>query len=154
MNEIAHYLSPQDIILHLDVADKLALFDAIGRHLEQTHKLPYKWIVPSLSRREQDGCTGIGKGVAIPHARIDGLLRTLAVYVRLASPIPFDAPDGKPVSDVLVLLVPNPANIVHLKILSEISQLFSDQGFRDALHKSVSRHEVIQLFSAWRLGKT
>src|SRR5262245_54009823 len=129
MNEIAHYLSSQDIMLHLDVADKLALFDAIGRHLEQQHALPYKWIVPSLSRREQDGCTGIGKGVAIPHARIDGLLRTLAVYVRLASPIPFDAPDGNPVLDVLVLLVPNPANLLHLKILSEISQLFSDQRF-------------------------
>jgi nitrogen PTS system EIIA component len=150
MNDIANYLKSQDICLDLHVPDKPALFDAVGMHIERQHDLPRDWVVQSLSRREQAGSTGVGEGLAIPHARVNGLTRTLAVYVRLSSPIPFDAPDDKPVSDVLVLLVPSPANLVHLKLLSEVTQMFSDRRFRKQLRSSADAHEIVQLFTSWR----
>ena len=149
MDSIAEYLSSQDIRLDLDAGDKRALFDAVGLLMEQEHGLPHDWVVQSLSRREQAGSTGIGEGVAIPHARVNGIGRTLAAYIRLASAISFDAPDGKPVSHVLVLLVPNPANVTHLTLLAEVTRLFSDPGFRKQVEASSDTYAIRQLFSSW-----
>ena len=59
-----------------------------------------------LFAREKLGSTGLGQGVAIPHGRIKGLKDALGAFIRLAEPVPFDAPDGRPVSLLFVLLVP------------------------------------------------
>ncbi|WP_366504391.1 PTS sugar transporter subunit IIA [Propionivibrio sp.] len=73
-------------------------------------------------------------------------------YVGLKSPIPFDAPDGKPVSDILVLLVPKQATEEHLQILAEATQMFSDGRFRERLHQCKHAQEVKQLFATWMLA--
>ena len=70
-------------------------------------------------------------GVAIPHGRIKGLKEALGAFLRLAQPVPFDAPDGNPVSLVFVLLVPEKATEKHLQILSELAQMFSDKALRE-----------------------
>ena len=75
----------------------------------------------SLFAREKLGSTGLGQGIAIPHGRIKGLKDALGAFVRPRQPIPFDAPDGKPVSLVFVLLVPEQATEKHLQILSELA---------------------------------
>ena len=149
MNSIADLLTIQDIILDLEVVNKDQLFDEIGRHMEAAHGMPPEWVVLSLSRREQVGSTGLGEGVAIPHARIKDLFRIQLAYVRPKSPIPFAAPDGKPVSDILVLLVPKQATEEHLTILSEATRLFSDVRFRERLHQCVEPAAVKQLFADW-----
>ena len=149
MNAIASSLSPQDVWLDLEIASKSELFDAIGRHMEREHSLPADRVVQSLSRRERIGSTGVGQGVAIPHARVNGMDRIQALYVRPKSPMPFDAPDGRPVSDVLVLLVPAPASDEHLKLLAEAAQMFSDRRFREHLHTCTDQRAGMQLFSSW-----
>jgi PTS system nitrogen regulatory IIA component len=151
-SDIARYLSSNDIWLDLKVTDKRGLFDAIGRHLEREHGLSHDLVVASLSRRELAGSTAVGEGVAIPHARISGLDRILVAYARLASPIRFNAPDGEPVTHVLVLLVPNPAVDEHLKILAEAAHLFSDRQFREQLAASADPDATMQLFSTWTKG--
>ncbi|HEY7759875.1 MAG TPA: PTS sugar transporter subunit IIA [Burkholderiales bacterium] len=153
LNAIARYLSPNDVCLDVEVANKTRLFDFVGRHMEREHGLPQDWVVVSLSRREQAGSTGLGQGIAIPHARVNGLDRILVLYARLKSSVDFDAPDGRPVSDVLVLLVPNPAADEHLRILAEATQMFSDRRFRKRLHASSNRQEVVQLFACWPEAK-
>jgi PTS system nitrogen regulatory IIA component len=149
MNAIAGYLTGRDICLDMDVSNKRALFEEIGRHMEREHGLRWDRVAQSLARREQIGSTGLGQGVAIPHARVAGLARVRALYVRLKSPIQFDAPDDEPVSDVLVLLVPAPATDEHLSLLAEAMQLFSDQRFRTRLHACTEGKEIARLFSAW-----
>lgn len=149
MNTIADLLRAEDVLLDLDVSSKSQLFEKLGAHLERQHGMPQEWVVLSLSRREQVGSTGLGEGVAIPHARIKDLFRIQLAYVRLRSPIPFDAPDGKPVSDILVLLVPKEATEAHLRILAEATQMFSSPAFRERLHASQQAWEVRQLFSTW-----
>ena len=119
MNTIAQYLWPEDILLDIDVANKAELFDAIGRHMEREHAMPRERVVVGLSRREQVGSTGLGEGVAIPHTRVEDLSRIQLAYLRLKTPLPFDAPDGLPVSDVLVILVPKQATEEHLWILAD-----------------------------------
>jgi PTS system nitrogen regulatory IIA component len=149
LNAIGRYLQPDDVCLDIEVANKGRLFDLIGQHMERRHGLSSNWVVISLSRREQAGSTGLGEGVAIPHARVNGLDRIWAMYLRLKSPIPFGAPDGGPVSDVLVLLVPNPATDEHLHLLAEATRLFSDRRFRNRLRASNTPPEVAQLFATW-----
>lgn len=151
MNTISDLLRTEDIIFGLQVATKSQLFEEIGRHMEAKHGMPQAWVVLSLSRREEVGSTGLGDGVAVPHARIKDLDRIQLAYVHLASPIPFAAPDGKPVSDILVLLVPKQATEEHLRILAEATQMFSDTGFRQRLGWCSQAAEAKKQFDAWPL---
>lgn len=151
MTTISDLLRTEDIIFDLAVRTKSRLFEEVGRHMEEMHGMPQAWVILSLTRREAVGSTGLGDGVAIPHARIKDLDRIQLAYVRLASPIPFDAPDGKPVTDVLGLLVPKEATEEHLRILAEATKMFSDQGFRERLRLSANASEAKKQFDAWPL---
>jgi len=146
---IADLLLAEDVLLDLGVSNKSQLIDQIGRHMERMHAMDRECVVLSLSHREQIGSTGLGQGVAIPHARVKQLDRVQVAYIRPASPIPFDSPDGQPVSDVLALLVPRQATEEHLAILAEAAQLLSDRRFRDRLHQCRHPLEVKRLFEAW-----
>lgn len=148
MSTIAKYLWPEDILLDIEVASKSQLFDEIGRHMEREHAMPRAWVAAGLSRREQVGSTGLGEGIAIPHARVEELSRIQVAYLRLRNPIPYDAPDGRPVSDVLVLLVPKRATEEHLLILADATQIFADPQFREHLHSCRHELEVKSLFES------
>ena len=151
LNTIAALLQPRDILPDLAVSDKDHLLLDIGRHMEREHGLPAAWVSNSLARREQAGSTGLGQGFAIPHARVKELERIQVAYLRLESPIAFDAPDSLPVSDVLVLLVPKQATEVHLKILSEATQMFSDPAFRQRLQQCQGSGEIKRAFDTWSI---
>ncbi len=146
---IADLLRTADIILDLAVASKSQLFDEIGRHMESRHGMPQDWVVLSLSRREEVGSTALGEGVAIPHARVKNLDRIQIGYFRLTTPIPFAAPDGKPVSNILVLLVPKQAIEEHLTILADATRMFSDARFRERVQLCKEASKVKELFASW-----
>ncbi|WP_188689664.1 PTS sugar transporter subunit IIA [Silvimonas amylolytica] len=146
--DISQLLQPEDIVLDLNVSSKARLFEEIGRRLQQTHNLSVDLVVKSLHDREKLGSTALGLGMALPHARIKGLNEAIAVFVRTELALPFDAPDGKPVSNILALIVPERATQAHLEILAAIAQLFSDQDFRNKLRTCATPQEVHQLFAA------
>jgi PTS system nitrogen regulatory IIA component len=108
-------------------------------------------VVDSLNAREKLGSTGLGQGVAIPHARIKGLAKAVAAFVRPKLPIQFDSPDDDPVGCFFVLLVPAQATEQHLQILANVAQMLSNAQFRDRLGESKSQDEIHQLFAVWRL---
>jgi PTS system nitrogen regulatory IIA component len=149
MNQIAQLLPPANILLDLDAESKASLFDALGMLFEASHALARRTVVDSLMAREKLGSTGLGQGVAIPHGRIKGLARAQGAFVSLRRPIAFDAPDGKPVSQVFVLLVPEHATEQHLQLLSELAQMFSDRGFRERLAAAGDAAAVHARFKAW-----
>jgi PTS system nitrogen regulatory IIA component len=101
-----------------------------------------------LLRREKAGLTGLGQGVAIPQARFAGLPQIQALYLR-PSATPFNAPDGMPLTDILALLVQEPASSEHLEILAEAARMFSDARFREQLRASTDAAEVNRLFATW-----
>jgi PTS system nitrogen regulatory IIA component len=152
MKSIADLLTPQDIALDVVVSGKSELLDEIGQHMESVHGIPEGSVIRSLAHREQIGSTALGQGIAIPHARIKELDRIQLMYLRLRLPVPFNAPDGKPVADVLVILVPKLATQEHLQILAETSQMFSDHVFRERLHRCTNPVQVKQLFDCWPKG--
>ena len=149
VNVVAKLLTPNDIRLEVEVSGKLELFEQIGQLMEQRHGLSHDFITRGLLRREKAGSTALGEGVAIPHARYAGLAQTQALYLRPRQPMPFNAPDGRPVTDILVLLVPEPANSDHLEILAEAARMFSDSRFREQLRASADAVEVNRLFATW-----
>jgi nitrogen PTS system EIIA component len=150
MNHIAELLPEENVVLGVSAASKPQLFDAIGRLFEGTRGLSRNTVVDSLTARERLGSTGLGQGIAIPHGRIKGLTQAQGAFARLAAPIPFDAPDGKPVSQVFVLLVPEQATEQHLQLLSELAEMFSDRAFRDALAHASSTQALHHLFTEWK----
>ncbi len=133
MNRLSRLLPPQNIVLDLPVTSKKRLFEQVGLLFENNHGIERGKVFDSLFARERLGSTGLGEGVAIPHGRIKGSKEALAAVVRLAQPIPFDAPDGKPVGLLVFLLVPEAATDEHLELLSELAELLADTATRQAL---------------------
>ena len=149
MNQIAELLSPERILLDLDAASKARLFEAVGGAFAAQGGLDASAISTSLAAREKLGSTGLGQGIAIPHGRIRGLPEAKGAFVRLKSPIPFDSPDGKPVAQVFVLLVPAQATEKHLQLLSELAQMFSEASFRESLATPTDAGGVRDVFDRW-----
>jgi len=150
MSLVAELFSAEDVLLDLDATDKAGVFEEVARLFEQRHGIAPALVVDRLTARERIGSTGLGNGVAVPHARIDGLSQAVVAVVRPRAPIPFDAPDYKPVSDIVVFLVPKQSTDQCLLILAEIAQMFSDQGFLQRLRTSTSATQVHELFAGWQ----
>ena len=106
-------------------------------------------VLESLTAREQLGSTGLGHGVAIPHARMPQCDAAAGVFVRTKAAIPFDAPDRKPVSIFLALVVPKQATERHLQLLATAATMFSDRAFRDKLRACPDPDMVRELLAAW-----
>ncbi len=150
MNQIAELLPVANIALDVDVATKARLFEAAGALFATSSGIDGSLVATSLAAREKLGSTGLGQGVAIPHGRIRGLKEARGAFVRLKQPVPFDAPDGKPVSQVFVLLVPEQATDLHLQLLSELAQMFSERDFREKLGSARDAAGLVDLFRAWQ----
>jgi PTS system nitrogen regulatory IIA component len=150
MNLIAKLLAPQDVLVDADLSSKKRVFEQMGLLFENNHQLARSSVFDSLFAREKLGSTGLGQGVAIPHGRLKGLREACAGLVRLREAIPFDAPDGQPVRLVFVLLVPERATDLHLQILSELAQMFSDRALREAMGAAPDAQALYQLVASWQ----
>ena len=99
-------------------------------------------IFESLIGRERLGSTGLGKGVALPHARVAGIEQPIGALVHLQTPIDFDAIDKQPVDLLFALVVPEHSTDEHLRILANLAEMFSDQPFCDQLRQSETPEEM------------
>jgi nitrogen PTS system EIIA component len=149
MNQITQLLPLTNIALDIDAPSKSRLFDVAGELFAASAHLVPATVAASLAAREKLGSTGLGQGIAIPHGRIKGLREAVGAFARLRAPIAFDAPDGKPVGQVFVLLVPEQATDLHLQLLSELAQMFSDRAFRDRLAAAATPDDLYALFRSW-----
>jgi PTS system nitrogen regulatory IIA component len=149
MNSFAQFLFPENILLGLNTPDKMQAFAHIASLLERQHLVSRTLVFEGLCAREQLGSTGLGEGVAIPHAQIDRLHRPIAAFARLNVPIDFDAPDAKPVSEMFILLVPANRTYDHLQILADIAEMLCDPPFRVRLERATEVLAVQQIFQHW-----
>ena len=149
MNPIGELLSLDDVRLDLDASNKEQLLEQVATLLAARHGPSKTFILDSLTAREQLGSTGVGHGVAIPHARMSQCAVPVAAFVRTKVAIPFDAPDGKPVSVFLGLIVPNKANERHLQLLATAAGMLGDRIFRDKLKTATDPNAVRELIATW-----
>ena len=150
MSLVAKILSVSHVSVELQASSKKRLFEQAGLLFENLDGIARSLVFDSLFAREKLGSTGLGQGVAIPHGRIKGLKEALGAFIRVEQPVPFDAPDGNPVTLVFVLLVPEQATEKHLQILSELAQMFSDKALRDAMGRAPDAAALHELVAAWQ----
>jgi PTS system nitrogen regulatory IIA component len=149
MNLISKILPASQIVLDTESSNKKRVFERVGLLIENNLQIARSVVFDSLSAREKLGSTALGQAVAIPHGRIAKLREATGVFVKTAQPIPFDSPDSVPVNLIFVLLVPERATDLHLQILSELAQMFSDSLFREQLQTCNDPAALHQLFMNW-----
>ena len=146
--ELDELLSVDRIILDLRVRNKAELLRELSRRAKALAvNVDAETIERALTGREQLGSTGLGKGFALPHARVAGLRGFVALCVRLARPIDFQAVDERPVDLVVVLLLPNDADNGHIQALAAISRRFRDETVLAGLRRAADAD------SAWAILK-
>jgi PTS system nitrogen regulatory IIA component len=148
MNPVGELLRVEDIALDVDVSTSTVL-ERLAPMLVRRSWPTQAEVLECLMEREALGSTAMGHGVAIPHARMARCEAEAAALIRTRGGIPFNAPDGKPVSLFLGLIVPKQANKQHLKLLATAAAMFSDRGFRTALRASPDAASAMKLLAAW-----
>jgi PTS system nitrogen regulatory IIA component len=149
MSLISNLLPAAHVVLDLDAVDKTAVFDQAASLLEYSTGIKRGRINDSLIARERLQSTGLGHGIAIPHGRVKGLRDPVGFFVRTRAPIDFQAADDQPVSLIFLLLVPEKATDLHLQILSELAQMFSDRELRTRLAQAPDAAAAHRLIVGW-----
>ncbi len=147
--KIADILAREQVVSELTATDKDGVLRELVRHLcDQKTSLPasYEQIVRALVDRERLGSTGVGEGVAIPHAKVAGLTELVACFGRAKGGVPFDAIDRQPVTLIFALLVPENSAGAHLKALARISRLLKNEEFRTRLNAIGDANAIYQAF--------
>jgi len=112
---------------------KLQILAELAQCFGSVYMLDTPHVLERIEERETLGSTGFGRGVAIPHARLEGLARPVAAFFRLEKPVDFEAADGMPVDCVFGLLSPEQAGATHLQALAAISRLMRDERMHERL---------------------
>ncbi len=144
---IGEILDPGAVMARLGAKTKAQVLVAIADIAAQNFGLESGAILEALNAREQSGSTGVGHGVAVPHARIEGLSRTQGVFVRLEQPVAFDALDGQPVDLFFALFSPADSGSAHLKALARVSRLLRQPGLREQLRQAKASDAILALLN-------
>lgn len=115
------------------VTSKKRLFQELAELAHAEYDLNATEVLDALQERESLGPTGVGHGVALPHARLHGLDKVVGMFVRLEKPLDFDAVDRQPVDLVFALLAPETGGVDHLKALALVSRTLRDSDLRSKL---------------------
>ena len=115
---------------------------ALSEELSRVTKISAREIEDSVMERERLGSTGVGEGVAIPHARVQGIDAPIGAFMRLATGVDFEAVDDRPCDLIFMLLAPLSAGADHLRALAQVSRVFRQGAVRDALRAANTLDEV------------
>lgn len=134
--ELSDLISQRGIIPALRAKNKKQALQELAELGAAVTGLPERELVEGLAQRERLGSTGLGGGIAIPHAKFKDLERIHCLFARLENPIEFEAIDNEPVDLVFVLLAPEHASGDHLKALARISRMLREPSARDRLRSA------------------
>lgn len=117
------------VVANMSCASKSDLLSQLATCAANSYGLDRQAVLEGLEERERLGPTGFGGGTAIPHCKINGIEKPIAVFVRLAKPVDYQAVDDEPVDLVCALISPTQDGAAHLRALAEVSRLFRDEKF-------------------------
>lgn len=124
--DLAKLIGPSAIRTLTTASSKKRIFQEAGELVEAAYGLPAQSTVEALLERESLGPTGVGHGVALPHARIQGLDGVKGAFLKFDKPVEYGALDRLPVDLVFLLLAPESAGVEHLKALASVSRTLRD----------------------------
>ena len=134
--QLSSFLRPNAVRVLGHSASKKRLFQDLGDIAQVVYGLDASLTVDALQERELLGPTGVGHGVALPHARLHGLEREAGIFVRLEKPLDFDAVDRVPVDLVFALFAPKDSGVDHLKALAVVSRTLRNDSIRAKLRSN------------------
>ena len=123
-------------------SSKRQVLSVIADIAARSFGLPSEPVLDALLEREAAGSTGVGHGVAVPHARLEGIDRMRAVFVRLEHPVPFEAVDDQPVDLLFALFAPKGSSSEHLRALARVSRLLRQPEIREQLRQAKTAEAI------------
>ena len=145
--DIGQLLKRDAVAVRVSANSKRQALGALAEIASRSLGLPEAEILDALLEREQQGSTGVGQGVAVPHARLDGLERMAGVFVKLDTPVPFEAVDDRPVDLLFALFAPRESGMDHLRALAKVSRLLRQTQLREQLRQARTGDAVYALLS-------
>ena len=145
---ISDLLTPDDVILDLRAADKRRLLEELAQRAARPAHIDSLVILEALRARETLGSTGMGAGIAIPHARLASLSRPIGLFARLRPLVEFDAIDGQRIDLVFLLLLPSQAQGEHLNALACVARRLRDEATTAALRAARAPHKLYAILAA------
>jgi len=144
--KITDYLTPELVVADLEANNKDEVLKLLaGKVANEVSGLDADEILAVLMEREALGSTGIGGGIAIPHGKLAGLENVVVLFARSGQGVDFVAVDGKPVHLIFLLLAPEGAAGIHLKLLAQISRMLKRHELRDELQEITTAEGLYSL---------
>ncbi len=150
--KLAEVLDERHVFAHVAIPSKAALLQMAADRAAAALDMPAAALVEALHRREQLGSTGLGEGVAVPHARLKEVSRPLGFLWTLQRPIEFDAVDARPVDLVFALLLPATFHAEHLNLLALVARRFRDKPLVAAIRAAPDSRALLRAFLHDRPG--
>jgi PTS system nitrogen regulatory IIA component len=151
--EIKEFLSSTQAVIDLRAPDKDSLLRELSQRAAATVRLNADSISSEILKREKLGSTGIGAGVAIPHARIKGLKKPFGILARLKSAIDFDAIDDKPIDIVFLLLLPVETEGEHITALASVARILRDAETVGKLRRCSDNADIYRIMTENRKSR-
>lgn len=126
--ELSSILQPSAVKVLTNLSSKKRLFQELGDIAAANYNVDCTAAFSALQEREALGPTGVGHGVALPHARLKGIQNVVGCFIRVEKPFDFDAVDKQPVDLVFALFAPEDSGVDHLKALALVSRTLRDQS--------------------------
>lgn len=149
--DIIDLISPDRIKCDADVSSKKRALEVLSEMMAGSIEgLPASTLFNKLTSRERLGSTGLGHGVALPHARVDGSEQAVGALIKLKQGIDFDAFDKHPVDLLFALVVPEHFTDEHLKILADLAEMFSNEELCERLRSAETAEQLYQELLNWQ----
>ena len=145
MSEITNFLTEDSIIMDCDSKSQKNTLEVISNKMAELTSTNKDEIFQKLYEREKLGTTAFGNGIAIPHARVEGIQNAKIIILKLTEAIDFNSIDGNKVDIVISLFVPNDNNEMHVELLSSIASLLDDQVFREKIRTANTASDVMMI---------
>ena len=144
---LSEILNQKSVICLPNVTSKKRLFQEIANHFSKFISVGAEPITLGLQEREQLGPTGMGHGVAIPHAKIQSLLKIHGVFLKLEKPLDFESMDKQPVDLIFTLIAPTDHGAEHLKALAKVSRILRDPQVRVKLRSTEDNAAIYSILT-------
>ncbi|WP_374597175.1 PTS sugar transporter subunit IIA [Brevundimonas sp.] len=144
--DIAQMLARDGVVLRSGASSKRQALHTVAETAARALGIDEAAVLHALLEREALGSTGLGSGVALPHARIEGLDRVVAVFVRLDTPVAYEAVDDRPVDLIFALFAPPTDGAGHLRALAAASRALRSAEMRQRLRQAKTTDAVRALF--------
>jgi PTS system nitrogen regulatory IIA component len=144
--DIGELLADGGVVLRSGASSKRQALHTVAEAAGQVLGMPENRIMEALLEREALGSTGLGSGVAVPHARLEGITRVTAVFVRLETPVPYGAVDDRPVDLLFALFAPPCDGAEHLRALAAVSRALRAPEIREQLRQARTTDAIRALF--------